>query len=212
MRYVTREEMQDIDRLALEKHGIPVETLMENAGRAVADAVEERASKACPVIAVCGRGNNGGDGFVAARLLAERGFEVEVLALQNSYDPSTATGENWARAREQLDFVGRFKVRPMAVILDAIFGTGLTRPVAGREKALIEEMNRFDSRWFPIVAVDIPSGLDANIGKPLGIATRATVTVTMGLPKIGFRSPGAKDYLGELVIADIGFPPSLLHP
>jgi hydroxyethylthiazole kinase-like uncharacterized protein yjeF len=212
MRYVTREEMQEIDRLALEKHGISVEALMENAGRAVADVVEERASKACPVIAVCGKGNNGGDGFVAARLLADRGFEVEVMALQNSYDESTATGRNWARARERLDFVGRFKTRPMAVILDAILGTGLTRPVVGREKALIDEMNRFDPRWFPIVAVDIPSGLDANTGKPLGIASRATVTVTMGLPKIGFRSPGAKDYLGELVVADIGFPPSLLNP
>jgi len=212
MRFVTREEMQEIDRLAIEKHGIPVELLMENAGRAVADAVEERASKACPVIAVCGKGNNGGDGFVAARLLAERGFEVEVMALQNSYDESTATGRNWARARQGLDFVGRFKVRAMAVILDAIFGTGLARPVAGREKALIEEMNRFDPRWFPIVAVDIPSGLDANTGKPLGIAARATVTVTMGLPKIGFRSPGARNYLGELIVADIGFPPSLLNP
>src|SRR5438876_710347 len=180
MRHVTREEMQEIDRLAIEKHAIPVETLMENAGRAVADAVEERASKACPVVAVCGKGNNGGDGFVAARLLADRGFEVEVLALQTAYDESTATGRNWAMARDRMDFVGRFKSRPMAVIVDAIFGTGLSRAVSGREKELILEMNRFDARWFPIVAVDIPSGLDANTGRPLGAAVRATVTVTMG--------------------------------
>jgi NAD(P)H-hydrate epimerase len=210
MRYVTREEMQEIDRLAIEKHGIPVDVLMENAGRAVADAVEERASKACPVVAVCGRGNNGGDGFVAARLLAERGFEVEVMALEPRYDESTATGRNWARVRDHLDIVGRFKTRPMAVILDAIFGTGLSRPVAGREKGLIEEMNRFDVRWFPIVAVDIPSGLDANTGRPLGAAVRATVTVTMGLPKVGFQNRAAGDYLGELIVADIGFPPALL--
>jgi NAD(P)H-hydrate epimerase len=210
MRYVTREEMQEIDRLAIEKHGIPVDVLMENAGRAVADAVEERASRACPVVAVCGRGNNGGDGFVAARLLAERGFEVEVMALEPHYDESTATGRNWARVRDHLDFVGRFKTRPMAVILDAIFGTGLSRPVAGREKGLIEEMNRFDVRWFPIVAVDIPSGLDANTGRPLGAAVRATVTVTMGLPKVGFQDRAARDYLGELIVADIGFPPALL--
>jgi ADP-dependent NAD(P)H-hydrate dehydratase / NAD(P)H-hydrate epimerase len=211
MRYVTRREMQDIDRRATEEHGIPVDVLMENAGRAVADAVEERASKACPVVAVCGKGNNGGDGFVAARLLAGRGFEVEILALQDSYDESTATGRNWAKVRDSLDFVGRFKRRPMAVILDAIFGTGLARPVAGREKALIEEMNRFDPRWFPIVAVDIPSGLDADTGKPLGAAVRATVTVTLGLPKAGFRSPAAREFLGELVVADIGFPPALLR-
>jgi len=212
MRYVTRAEMQEIDRLAVEKHGISVDVLMENAGRAVADAVEERASKACPVVAVCGRGNNGGDGFVAARLLSERGFEVEVMALQNSYDESTATGRNWARVRDELDFVGRFKTRPMAVILDGIFGTGLSRPVAGREKALIEEMNRFDVRWFPIVSIDIPSGLDADTGRPLGAAVRATTTVTMGLPKAGFRAPSARDHLGELVIADIGLPASLLRP
>jgi NAD(P)H-hydrate epimerase len=212
MRYVTREEMQEIDRLATLEHGLSVETLMENAGRAVADAVEERASKACPVVAVCGKGNNGGDGFVAARLLADRGFEVEVMALERAYDRSTPTGRNWERVRDRLDFVGRFKLRPMAVILDAIFGTGLSRPVRGRERELIGEMNRFDPRWFPIVAVDIPSGLDANSGEALGVAVRASVTVTMGLPKVGFRKPAAQIYLGELVIADIGFPASLLRP
>jgi ADP-dependent NAD(P)H-hydrate dehydratase / NAD(P)H-hydrate epimerase len=211
MRHVTRAEMREIDRLAIEEHGIPVDTLMENAGRAVADAVEERASKACPVVAVCGKGNNGGDGFVAARLLADRGFEVEILSLQPEYDDSTATGRNWAKVIDRFDFVGRFKRRPMAVILDGIFGTGLSRPVSGREKALILEMNGFDPRWFPIVAIDIPSGLDADRGLPLGAAVQASVTVTMGLPKVGFKNPAAQDYLGELVVADIGFPPALLR-
>jgi NAD(P)H-hydrate epimerase len=210
MRHVTREEMQEIDRRAMEEFGVPVETLMENAGRAVADAVAERTSPACPVVAVCGRGNNGGDGFAAARLLAERGFEVEVLALGKAYDPSTATGRNWERARESLPFVGRLKTRPMAVLVDAIFGTGLSRPVEGRERELIREMNALDRRWFPVVAVDIPSGLDANTGKPLGAAVEASATVTMGLPKVGFRSAGARKYLGELIVADIGFPPALL--
>ncbi|HXX94519.1 MAG TPA: NAD(P)H-hydrate epimerase, partial [Planctomycetota bacterium] len=93
-----------------------------------------------------------------------------------------------------------------------IFGTGLSRPVRGRERELIGEMNRFDPRWFPIVAVDIPSGLDANSGEALGVAVRASVTVTMGLPKVGFLKPAAQTYLGELVIADIGFPASLLRP
>jgi NAD(P)H-hydrate epimerase len=75
---------------------------------------------------------------------------------------------------------------------------------------LIREMNSFDKRWSPIVAVDIPSGLDADTGRPLGIAVEATATVTMGLPKIGFRTIGAKKYVGELMVADIGFPPDLL--
>jgi NAD(P)H-hydrate epimerase len=212
MKHVTREEMREIDRLAIERHGIPVETLMENAGRAVAEVVAERISPSCPVVAVCGKGNNGGDGFVAARLLAERGFEVEVLATEREYDPGTATGANWARALETegVEFVGRLKQRPMAVIVDALFGTGLTRPVAGRERDLIRELNALDPRWFPIVAVDIPSGLDANTGRPLGLAVKASATVTMGLPKAGFKAPAAADYLGELIVADIGFPSALL--
>ena len=211
MRYVTREEMQEIDRLAIERHRIPVDTLMENAGRAVAAAAVDRVSLSCPVVVVCGKGNNGGDGFVAARLLAERGFEVEVYALEKYCDPSTATGRNREKVREELDFVGRFKKRPMALIVDAIFGTGLSRDVRARERAIIVEINAFDRRWFPVIAVDIPSGLDANTGRPLGIAVEASMTVTMGLPKTGFREPGADRYVGELSVADIGFPPELLR-
>jgi NAD(P)H-hydrate epimerase len=213
MRHVTREEMREIDRLAVERHGIPVETLMENAGRAVADVVCERISPACPVVVLCGKGNNGGDGFVAARLLADRGFEVDVLATEREYDPETATGRNRERAlaHEGIEFVGRLKKRPMAAVVDALFGTGLSREVTGRERDLIREVNALDPRWFPVVSVDIPSGLDANTGRPLGIAVKAAATVTMGLPKTGFRAPSAREHLGELVVADIGFPKGLLE-
>ena len=76
---------------------------------------------------------------------------------------------------------------------------------------MLRQMNSFDKRWVPIVAVDIPSGLDANTGRPLGIAVEATATVTMGLPKKGFQSPEARKYVGELIVADIGFPPDLLR-
>ncbi|HVR87297.1 MAG TPA: NAD(P)H-hydrate epimerase [Planctomycetota bacterium] len=212
MRYVTREEMQEIDRRAIEERGIPVDRLMGAAGKAVADLIEERISRDCPIVAVCGRGNNGGDGFVAARLLAERGFEVEVLALQRSYDPATATGRAWEAAQDaDIHFAGRFKRRPMTCLIDAIFGTGLSREVVGEERELIRQLNAFDKRWSPIVAVDIPSGLEANSGRPLGIAVEAAATVTMGLPKVGFRSPEAKKYVGELLVADIGFPADLLR-
>ena len=212
VRYVTREEMQEIDRRAIEEFKIPVDTLMAAAGKAVADLVEERISRECPIVVVCGRGNNGGDGFVAASLLAEREFEVEVLALQKSYDPETAVGRAWRAARESdIHFAGRFKTRPMTCVIDAIFGTGLSRPVGGVERDLIREMNAFDKRWSPVVSVDIPSGLDANTGLPLGAAVEATATVTMGLPKAGFRVPAARKYVGELIVADIGFPPDLLR-
>lgn len=212
VRHVTREQMQEIDRRAVEERKIPVDTLMANAGKAVADLVEERISRDCPIVAVCGRGNNGGDGFVAALLLAGREFEVEVIALQKSYDLGTATGRAWHAAREgSVHFAGRFKRRPMTCLIDAIFGTGLSRPVLGEERELIREMNAFDKRWSPIVAVDIPSGLDANTGRPLGIAVEATATVTMGLPKVGFQVPEARKYHGEIIVADIGLPPDLLR-
>lgn len=210
MRHVTREEMREIDRRAIEEYGVPVDTLMENAGRAVADAVQERTSPACPIVAVCGRGNNGGDGFVAARHLLDRGYEVEVFALDLPPDASSAPGRAWEKVKGRLEQVQRFKARPMAVLIDALLGTGLSRPVEGRERKLIAEMNAFDPRWFPIVAVDLPSGLDANTGRPLGVAVKASVTVTLGLPKVGFSRPEARKYLGEVVVADIGFPPELL--
>jgi NAD(P)H-hydrate epimerase len=211
MRHVTRREMQEIDRRATEEFGVSADTLMENAGRAVADVVEERISRSCPVVVVCGKGNNGGDGFVAARHLAERGFEVEVLALEPRYDPATPAGRAWEKVRDRVEFVGRFKTRPMAAIVDALLGTGLSREVRGRERDLIQAMNSFDPRWFPIVAVDIPSGLDADTGRPLGAAVPATATVTLGLPKVGFLRPEAQPYVGEVIVADIGFPPELLR-
>jgi NAD(P)H-hydrate epimerase len=204
--------MREIDRRAIEERKVPVDALMGAAGKAVADLVEERISRECPIVAVCGRGNNGGDGFVAARLLAERGFEVEVISIERSFDGSTAAGRAWRLAQEsEVHFVGRFKTRPMCCVIDALFGTGLSRPPAGFERQLILDMNKFDKRWSPVVAVDIPSGLDADTGRPLGVAVEAAATVTMGLPKVGFRAPEAKKYVGEIVVADIGFPPDLLR-
>jgi NAD(P)H-hydrate epimerase len=210
-RAVTRAEMREIDRRAIEERGIPADVLMENAGRAIADVVSERVSPACPVIAVCGRGNNGGDGFVAARLLAERGFEVEVLPLEEGYDESTPAGRAAKAAfeRDDIEFVSRLKKRAMACVIDAIFGTGLSRDVSGRERDLILEINRLPRDYFPVVAADIPSGLDADTGRPLGAAVKASATVTMGFPKIGFSEPGAGAFVGELIVADIGFPKDL---
>ena len=208
---MTRAEMREIDRRAVEERGIPADVLMENAGRAIADVVSERVSPACPVIAVCGRGANGGDGFVAARLLAERGFEVEVLPLEDGYDASTPAGRAAKKAfeRDDVEFVSRLKKRAMGCVIDAMFGTGLSREVTGRERDLILEINRLPRDYFPVVAADIPSGLDADTGLPLGVAVKASATVTMGWPKLGFSQSGAAHYVGELIVADIGFPADL---
>lgn len=211
-RAVSRAEMREIERRAIEERGIPADVLMENAGRALADVVLERISPSCPVTAICGVGANGGDGFAAARLLSGAGFEVEVLALEDSADLASAAGRmhDAARSIPEIDFVGRLKRRPMALLIDAIFGIGLSREVKGRERALILEMNALDPRWFPIVAADVPSGLDADTGRALGVAVKASATVTMGLPKLGLLQAHARDHVGELIVAPVGFPADLL--
>jgi len=173
--------MAEIDRRAIEEFGIPERSLMERAGAAVAAEVERR-WPGRPVEVLCGPGRNGGDGRVVARLLKGRAW---------------APGDAWNAA-------------PRSVIVDALFGTGLNRDVAGPARAMIDAVNALDRSEHPVIAVDVPSGLDANTGRPRGAAVVADVTVTMGLPKIGFRAPGAASRLGELVVADIGHPPELL--
>jgi len=197
LRYASREEIEEIDRRAQTEFGVPADVLMENAGRAVAEEVLRRTQG--PVVVLTGKGNNGGDGFVAARVLRERGRSVTVHLLSPP-DLDTPSGRNLERVR---DLCGEFVD---GVVVDAIFGTGLRREVEGRIRAAIEEINR---RTSPVISVDVPSGLDANTGRPLGVAVEADVTVTMGLPKIGFR--GAERYTGEVVVAEIGYPSALIR-
>lgn len=179
MRHVTREEIEEIDRRAQEEFGIPGETLMDRAGKAVADEVLRRTRG--DVLVVCGKGKNGGDGKVAARYLREAGRAVRVVDATDAFTASEP------------------------VIVDAIFGTGLRRPVEGEYRRAIEAINAAGAQ---VVAIDIPSGLDANTGKPMPVAVRANVTVTMGLPKVGFR--GAEAWTGEVVVAEIGYPRELI--
>lgn len=181
LRYVTRAEMMEIDRRSIVEFGIPEATLMERAGKAVAAEIERR-WPGRPVDVLCGPGRNGGDGRVVARLLGGRAI---------------APADPWTPA-------------PRAVVVDALFGTGLNRDVAGPPRSLIDSVNSLDRADHPVISIDIPSGLDADTGRPRGTAVRADVTVTMGLPKCGFAAPGARDFLGALVVADIGHPPDLL--
>ena len=174
--------MAEIDRRTIVEFGVPEAALMERAGGAVAGEIRRRwPGRAVDVL--CGSGKNGGDGRVVARLLGGR---------------VVTPGEKWIPA-------------PRAVVVDALFGTGLSRDVAGPARALLVAVNALDRAEHPVIAVDVPSGLDADTGKPRGEAVRADVTVTMGLPKIGFLAPDAAAYLGEVVIADIGHPPELLR-
>jgi NAD(P)H-hydrate epimerase len=173
--------MAEIDRRAIQEFGIPESALMERAGAAVAAEVKRRWAGR-PVEVLCGPGRNGGDGRVVARLLKGRAW---------------VPGDAWSAG-------------PGAVIVDALFGTGLNRDLTGPARDMIESVNALDRSKHPVISIDVPSGLDADTGRPRGMAVRAGVTVTMGLPKVGFRAPEAREYLGELVVADIGHPPALL--
>lgn len=236
--YVAAAEMAEIDRRATTDYGISGLTLMENAGRAVADAIakDHPDRERAVVFVVFGKGKNGGDGLVVARLLHQKGYPVVLVP---AVDPAMiAPGSDGALQLEQVRnmLAQRVDVPPWdtdkslerhvrewerkdeefhareKVVVDAIYGTGLNAEVTGRPFDLIQEMNRLSAaRRVRVYAVDVPSGLDANTGKPRGIAVVAHKTVTMGLPKKGFQSVGSKKYLGKWIVADIGFPPELIE-
>jgi ADP-dependent NAD(P)H-hydrate dehydratase / NAD(P)H-hydrate epimerase len=212
----TAEQMREFDRRAAEEFGVPSIVLMENAGRHVAKTVMDAYGPVTGrrITVVAGRGNNGGDGFVAARHLRDAGADVEVLLLA---DPSDVKGD----AKINLDILLKSK-QPVGsnpslsemesilvhshVIIDAIFGTGLRDEIKGPAADAIHAMN---ASARPVVAVDLPSGLDADTGKVWGVCVKADFTVTFALPKIGlYTYPGAA-YAGKIVVVEIGIPHEL---
>ena len=220
MKWVTRAEMREIDRRAIEDFGIPALVLMENAGRGAA----QEAMRLCrerglsgPALVFCGAGNNGGDGFVIARHLANAGLGVKVFCCfdRASADRSREAGINLAicermglpmldiRTVEDAQQVQEH-LRDGVLVVDALFGIGLAQPPREPAAALIRRLNEAGQAT---LAVDVPSGLDADTGRPLGQALRAHVTATMACPKLGFRQ--ASPYVGRLVVVDIGLPASL---
>ncbi|MBU0610189.1 MAG: NAD(P)H-hydrate dehydratase, partial [Armatimonadetes bacterium] len=216
MRLATAEQMREMDRRTIEEYGLPGLVLMENAGRAVADAAWELLPEnGGRVLILAGKGNNGGDGFVAARHLAAVGVEVAVLLFAKLSDLSgdAATNAHYAEKSgltiiEEPDdetVVGAMELAD--VIVDGLLGTGLSGDVRGRLREVIELL---DFATVPIVAVDIPSGLDANTGKVLGAAVEAEVTCTFGLAKPGLVQYPGKAHVGELRVVDIQLPPALL--
>jgi len=198
-------EMGQADRLTVAA-GTAGMTLMEAAGRAVADAVSARRQGRAVTI-VAGPGNNGGDGFVAARILAERRTPVRLLlvgergALKGDAAEAARrwTGPVEAATPEALD--------PDVVAVDAVFGAGLDRDVTGLARAMIEAMNRVRA---PVVAVDLPSGINGTTGQPMGIAVRATHTVTFFRRKPGHLLLPGRLHCGTLAVADIGIPARVL--
>src|SRR4030043_1156790 len=221
MKVATAEQMQELDRKAIEIYRIPGIVLMENAGRGamevISNAFPDIQKKGIAIIA--GKGNNGGDGFVIGRHFLNRGISVKAFLLA---DPNTLRGDAETNFQTFLRMKGEIYSVPSSkeyqkikkdlekfdLLIDSIFGTGLDADVRGYYREVIDHLNTLQK---PIVAVDTPSGLDANTGKPLGPAIRASLTVTFGLPKVGHLiSPGI-DYVGELKVIDISIPRRLLE-
>ena len=199
------QQMAEGDRLTI-AGGLPGIDLMENAGRAVADAVARR-WKLRPVLVLCGPGNNGGDGFVAARILAGRGWKVRLALLGDrgllKGDAAIAAG-SWTGPVEPL---GPASLGAAGLVIDALFGAGLTRPIEGAAFDIIAAIN---DAAVPVVAVDVPSGVDGGSGEVRGIAPRAALTVTFFRRKPGHLLLPGRDLCGTIVVAPIGIPAAVL--
>jgi hydroxyethylthiazole kinase-like uncharacterized protein yjeF len=199
--------MRRADALAVASH-VPSLDLMEHAGRAVADAVTAAFGSARGVIVCAGPGNNGGDGFVAARLLAARGCRVRLVLLG---DREALTGDAAEMARRFRGTVEPWQGEefdPRSVLIDALFGAGLSRPVDGEAAALISAMNRARAH---VVAVDLPSGIAGDSGAIMGNAVRADRTVTFFRRKPGHLLLPGRTHCGRITVADIGIPEGVLE-
>ncbi|MFQ5732923.1 MAG: NAD(P)H-hydrate epimerase [Planctomycetaceae bacterium] len=217
---LSRRAVRELDRAAVEEFGLPGIVLMENAGRNAAEILAERGAGVTGRVAVCcGKGNNGGDGFVIARHLDARGIDVRVLLFADSNALTGDAAVNAAVARQAgillREFPGNFD--PAALddelqradwIVDALLGTGTAGEVREPLATAIRRINAASAR---VLAIDLPSGLDCDTGEPLGPCVKADVTVTFVSKKPGFAKPSAVPYLGEVCVADIGVPRVLLE-
>jgi NAD(P)H-hydrate epimerase len=211
---LTRAQIREIDRRASEDYHIPGIVLMENAARGVADAASSMLDRIerPQVMIACGGGNNGGDGLAVARHLHNRGVGIEV-GLAWSTAPRGDAGLNWLIVQAMMLPTkplhnGRIEPRSeVDLVIDALFGTGLTRPIEGDLVKLVEAINQAKA---PVLAIDVPSGLDADTGRPLGACIRATHTVTFVAQKAGFADPNSERYTGKVTVADIGCPRELI--
>ncbi len=206
---LTTAEMGEADRLAVAS-GVPSLTLMENAGRAVADVAVTMLEPGGRVLVLCGLGNNGGDGFVAARLLKERGYDV---ALVCPVDVAKLKGDAATMAGRWRGTVGSAVVASLApdLVIDALFGAGLDRALGGAFAEAVAHTNRLAQGGSKVLAVDVPSGLDGNTGAALGDATiKADCTVTFFRCKPGHILLPGRHLCGEVIVADVGIPPEVL--
>lgn len=238
MKILTAEQMREADRLTSERYGVPSITLMENAGQAIADFLLDAYPNLAQqrVLVLCGKGNNGGDGLVVARLLRQRGVAPRVVLFA---EPATMRGDAAINLKRWHEGIGESQVvtsqaewnvaRPVIgqsdLIVDALLGTGLTGPVEGLLAAVIEDVNsaagaaetsaghpaQAGSRHPQVVSVDMPSGLSSGTEDYGGPIVSADATVTLTAPKLGQMVNPRCDRVGKLIVRSIGTPPALLE-
>ncbi len=206
-RVVTGEQMRAIDRFTIQEIQIPSLVLMERAALAVAEEVKKRAGKKARILCACGCGNNGADGVAVARMLFLAGYSAEVVFVGDR-KKSSQEFERQVLIAEKLGIAvrssGTWEPKSADVLVDGIFGVGLSRPVEGMYREFMEQLEQLDFKL--TAAVDIPSGISSDNGQVLGKALRADVTVTFGWEKLGTVLFPGRAYAGQVVTADIGFP------
>jgi NAD(P)H-hydrate epimerase len=232
---LSRDEVRELDRRAIEEFGVPGLVLMGNAGRGCAELLMQLNPDKKPVVILCGPGNNGGDGFVIARHLLAHAWPVSVCAfsdltmagsgdslaaepklshdaarnyilLRRTHPVRLVSPRYWTtdqRLRKQV--FG--EIQSSAWIVDALFGSGLDRPLGSPYDEIVAQVN---ATQHPVLAIDIPSGLDCDTGEPLGPTIRATHTITFVAQKRGFLNPAAREWTGEVHVIDIGAPQALV--
>lgn len=215
MELVTAEQMQAIDRNAIETLGIPGAVLMENAGRAAAEEIMDDAGELFPgpVLILAGKGNNGGDGYVIARILADCGWQVQTLVLAEKDQikgDARLMLQILQRLEAEIQFVAdetslrkKFTAAEPQLIIDALLGTGLSNEVSGLYRLAIDLVNQNPAQ---VVAVDVPSGVNGSDGRVMGVAVMADLTLCFDCAKIGHASRPGADYVGELRVLEIGIP------
>lgn len=209
--FFTRNALRSIDADAVEQYNIPSIVLMENAARSAATIILESTDAAVQnnIVILCGRGNNGGDGYGVARHLANAGCHVSILQLGEPRGEDAKVNASICAAMHisQTSWI-KDAHNDTSLFIDAIFGTGLDRTVTGDYADAIHACNEHSA---PCISLDIPSGLDCDSGLPLGCCIEATMTISFVGMKLGFQNESAERVLGEVVIADIGCPQALLH-
>lgn len=211
---MTVKQIQDLDKAAIDGLGVPSLALMENAGRSVAgELVRVLKGKRRPkVCIVCGRGNNAGDGFVAGRHLLNAGIEVSVFLIGHGKDLKEDAALNYRILKKikypikeinSVDGPLRRALATADVVVDAVFGVGLSREIEEPFKSVLEAINTYARK---VIAVDIPSGLNGTTGEIYGVCVRADATVTFSFAKKGFFKDEGPRHVGKVTVADIGIP------